>query len=230
MEIQKRNQWAEQTGQKYRYNEFGEKYDLPEEPKPVPTISETVAQQKQTAEEKLAALQQQYPDKKFKTDPVSGNVTEDTTKEDSFNGSDLYKKIEKPEKKTEIRDNIAMIEAGDVMDAKGNIVSPDDLSEEDKTSFKARADKYVKRWKAEEPATAAKAQPAEGAIPQTTQQYLSQNWESLMQTGDIIPEVDNGDGTWQIRVSDENGKPMRLDSIELDPQYVQWMKQQSARQ
>ena len=73
------------------------------------------------------------------------------------------------------------------------------------------------------------AQPTDGTLAPTTQQYLTQNWDNLMQTGDIIPMTDNGDGTWLIRVSDENGNPMMLDGIELDPQYVQRMKQQSAQ-
>lgn len=214
IEIQKKNQWAEQSGQKYRWNEFGEKYDLQEEPAPEPTIAETVARQKQAAEEELAARQQAWPDQKFKVDPLTGKVILDEPKPgqagnasaDTFKGSDLFNSLVDTYEKNKVRNNIARLEYGEVIDEEGNLVEvseiaagyiPENATEEQIAKAKResaakvteameRRRQYLKKWKGEVTGEVERLrgvqdteQPSTANDFETAKSIFAQNYEAL---------------------------------------------------
>jgi hypothetical protein len=134
-------------------------------------------------------LQQQYPDKKFKTNPVSGEVTEDTTPEggtESFEGSELYDKIENTKTKEAIRENIARLEYGDVIDVEGNVVDVRDVDGYDIEAAMERRRQYLKKWKGEVPGEVKRvrggsdtAQPPTDDDFETAKTIFMQNYDAL---------------------------------------------------
>lgn len=202
------NKWNEEHGIEKRYDPWGNEYSPPKPVEEKPTIREIIAQQKQAADEKMAALQELYPDKKFKINPVTGVVSVDETEEDTFNGSDLYNRIETPSKKAEVRDNISLIEDGGVMDASGKIVDPDELKDDaERTAAKARTDKYLKRWKGDEQSQLVAD--------------VQANYDNLIAQKAFYPiKQDPKTGLWEVEFVDRNGNVVLLGGVPLDESYV----------
>lgn len=178
-QLEEQRRWYESQGIPFYRDPWGNEYTPAKPAVQEPTIEETVDRQKQAAEEELAARQRAWPDRKFKVDPLTGKVVLDEQKPgqagnasaDTFKGSDLFNSLVDTDEIKKVRNNIAHLEYGEVIDENGDIVEvseiaagdiPENATEEQIAKAKResaakvteameRRRQYLKKWKGEVP-------------------------------------------------------------------------------
>ena len=210
------NKWNEEHGIEKRYDPWGNEYSPPKPVEEKPTIREIIAQQKQAADEKMAALQELYPDKKFKIiDPVKGEVgLDDQTPEedsDNFPGTPFYQS-QPDEYKANIRAAGQYIQSGGKIlrfDPKSGMTPlPLGATPEEEAQAKQIRDLFEKTYmQTQSPNPAPGVQPAQPqpapAQPaddfETAKSIFAQNYEALAADNSIEEKPIEGRPGW-VRV------------------------------